>query len=167
MQYSRPLMNLKRNKRAPLITFLGLLIFVMIGCGGTQQTIKRSAIETLERSIDHAANATISTSTDVDRNIGVLAWDNFTLPVFSANGLHVAVQLGSIPSIKTLVGHNNRPVESISIDRIGGHSRRVTPSTMTGPVTLMCPYHPFSQTRSFVLDQYRAWHLLSDRLYQY
>jgi len=109
-------MNLKRNKREPIITFSGLLILVMIGCGGTLQTTKQSAIETLERSIDPAANATISTSTDVDRNVGVLAWDKFTLPVFSANGLHVAVQLGSIPSINTLVGKNNRPVESTTIE---------------------------------------------------
>ena len=109
-------MNLKRSKRAPLITFSGLLILVMIGCVGTQQTTKQSAIETLQKSIDPAANATISTSTDVDRNVGVLAWDKFTLPVFSANGLHVAVQLGPIPSINTLAGNNNSPVESTSIE---------------------------------------------------
>ena len=89
---------------------------MMIGCVATQQTTTQSAIETLQNSIDPAVNATISTSTDIDRNVGVLEWDKFTLPVFSADGQHVAVQLGPIPSINTIVGSNNRPVESTTIE---------------------------------------------------
>ena len=109
-------MNPKRNKPVPLISFSGLLILLMIGCGGTPQTTNQSAIEFLQSSIDPAVNATISTSTDIEWNVGVLRWDRFTLPVFSTNGLRVAVQHGPQQSRSTLSGANNKPVSLTSIE---------------------------------------------------
>lgn len=89
---------------------------MMLSCNGAQQRATQSAIRTLHETIDHATSATISTSTEVDWNVGVLPWDRRTLPVISSNGLNAAVQLGPTPSIDTLIGNLNEPVESTSIE---------------------------------------------------
>ena len=90
-------------------------------CGGAAKTtqptedVKLAAIKVLREAI-RPANATISSSAEIDWSAGVLPWDRYSLPVFSPNGLHAAVQLGKAPSLQVLSGNSNEIVESTTIE---------------------------------------------------
>jgi len=107
---------------SPLIPIA--LLCVLQACGSNSKTTEPglseanriAAITTLNQAIKPALDATTTTSTDIDWVAGVLPWDRFTLPVFSPNGLHAAVQLGSTPSMRCLSGSDNSKVESTTIE---------------------------------------------------
>lgn len=116
--------------RAILPTFLTpttspmIACALMFGCAGTPNTTtpkvseatRLAAIHTLAQTISRASDAVITTSQDIDWTVGVLPWDRFTLPTFSPNGLHVAVQLGQSPPIDVLCGNNNTQIDSTSVE---------------------------------------------------
>lgn len=118
--------------------YLVPLICALQSCSSTSKTTKPvtsetdriEAITTLNQAIQPALDATTTTSTEIDWVAGVLPWDRFTLPIISPNGLHAAVQLGKTPSMQSLSGSDNSPVESTTIelhilDPIQG--RRISP----------------------------------------
>ena len=117
-------MNRNQTNSAVLLALFVTCIFALTSCSESQlstsittnTTKKRDAIHTLNRTIGLAAGAKVSTSTDIDWSVGVLPWDRFTLPVFSPDGIHTAVQLGTPPSFAILAGTNNNPVESTTIE---------------------------------------------------
>ena len=113
-------MNLNRNKSAPSLILYAVCSLALASCSGSQQSTslstKQDAIQTLNQTISLASNAKVSTSADIDWSAGILPWDRFTLPVFSPNGIHVAAQLGTPPSIAVLAGNSNHPVESTTIE---------------------------------------------------
>jgi hypothetical protein len=102
---------------------IGLVALALYACGDPQKTThpkvstksKTAALQTLQNTVK-PINATISTSTEIDWSAGVLPWDRFSLPVFSPDGLHAAVQLGEAPTIKTLCGDNNTAQNSTTIE---------------------------------------------------
>ena len=93
------------------------------GCGGSEKIVKPpvsietklAAIQTLKDTI-RPVDSNISTSTEIDWSAGVLPWDRYSIPTFSPNGLHAAVQLGEAPPIKILSGNDNSNVTSTSIE---------------------------------------------------
>lgn len=113
-----------RNNTTRFSGVLGLICLVLLGCGGAPRTTqpnvdranKIAAIRTLNQTIAPAKNASVTTSADIDWAAGVLPWDRFTLPTISPNGLHAAVQLGDVPPMDVLVGTDNTPVISTSIE---------------------------------------------------
>lgn len=120
------------------LLFVVPLICALQSCSSTSNTAKPvtsetdriEAITTLNQAIQPARDATTTTSTEIDWVAGVLPWDRFTLPLISPNGLHAAVQLGKTPSMQSLCGRDNSPVESTTIelhilDPIQG--RRISP----------------------------------------
>jgi len=91
---------------------------------------KIAAINTLNKTIRPAVDAVSESTTEIDWDAGVLPWDRFTLPSFSPDGLHAAVQLGTSPSLQILSGDQNNPRPSTTIelhilDPIQG--RRISP----------------------------------------
>jgi len=117
---------MNRNQIKPPVD-LGICVVCLLtlfGCDGTQRITaisngdakKQAAIQTLNQIIAPATRAKISTSTDIDWQVGVLPWDRFTLPVISPNGIHAAVQLGDPPSLAVLVGNKNTPIDSTTIE---------------------------------------------------
>jgi hypothetical protein len=110
--------------QATLRTTIALCFFsTLLNCGGAQKTKptvslskKQEAMRTLNQTLKPITNSKTTTSTDIDWPAGTLPWDRFTLPVFSPDGLHAAVQLGELPSIAVLTGDSNTPIESTSIE---------------------------------------------------
>ena len=114
-------MNIMLLDCKPLL--IGSVVLVLQACESGSKTSKPeasiekklAAIKTLQNTIT-PANATVSTSTEIDWHAGVLPWDRFSLPVFSPDGLHAAVQLGKSPAIQTLCGNNNKAVKTTTLE---------------------------------------------------
>jgi hypothetical protein len=110
--------------QATLRTTIALCFFsTLLNCGGAQKTKptvslskKQEAMRTLNQTLKPITNAKTTTSADIDWPAGTLPWDRFTLPVFSPDGLHAAVQLGELPSIAVLTGDANTPIDSTNIE---------------------------------------------------
>ena len=115
-------MNQNRSNSRTTSALSGTLITLLLSCDGVQHAVpmstvaKKQAIQTLRQAIEPAAGATALSSSNVDWTAGALPWDQFTLPVFSLDGLNVAVQLGQPPSIATLVGKSNDPLKTTNIE---------------------------------------------------
>lgn len=116
-------MNRNQSNLAILLACSGIELLILVGCDGSRSASTlslsanaQSAIETLNHTIDRAANAKTFSSTDVGWGAGVLPWDRFTLPVISPNGHSVAVQLGLPPSISVLIAATNEPITTTKIE---------------------------------------------------
>tara|TARA_B100000959_G_scaffold233986_1_gene251620 strand:- start:1370 stop:2533 length:1164 start_codon:yes stop_codon:yes gene_type:complete len=100
-----------------------VFVFVIQACGNGLKSSsssasvedKLAAIKTLRDTIK-PVNVTVTTSTEIDWPVGILPWDKFTLPVFSPNGLHAAVQLGKSPSVQILCGNANTEVDTTTLE---------------------------------------------------
>lgn len=127
---------MQRMYLSPLL--LVPLFCALQSCGSNSKTTKPTsseaerleAITTLNQAIQPAIGATTTTSTEIDWVAGTLPWDRFTLPIISPNGLHAAVQLGRTPSMDSLCGTDNSPIDSTTIelhilDPI--HGRQISP----------------------------------------
>jgi len=103
---------------------LGSAISILLqACGGTPRTTESSlsdanklaALKILQ-ALTPAAEATTTTSVEINWSAGTLPWDRYTLPVISPNGLHAAVQLGKPPSLRSMTGSDNSPIHSTTIE---------------------------------------------------
>ena len=95
----------------------------LANCGSTQKTKpsvslakQQEAVRTLNQTLKPITDAKITSSTDIDWPAGVLPWDRFTLPVFSPDGLHAAVQLGQPPAMDILCGNANTQFDSTNVE---------------------------------------------------
>ncbi len=97
------------------------IVLLLQSCANTSKPVvsdadKLLAFRTLNETIKPASNASITTSTEIEWSAGILPWDRYTLPVFSPDGLHAAVQLGEPPSIRCLSGSDNTPIDTTTIE---------------------------------------------------
>ena len=105
------------------LTFLLLTANVLQGCGGPEKTVKLpastetklAAMQTLQSAL-RPADATSSSSTEIDWSVGSLPWNRYSLPVISPNGLHAAVQLGSAPDVQVAAGNSNELTTSSTLE---------------------------------------------------
>lgn len=102
-------------------SLIGCFVLLLQSCANiskpaVSEADKLSAFRTLSEAIKPASNASITTSTEIDWSAGILPWDRYTLPVFSPDGLHAAVQLGKPPSIHCLSGNTNTPIDTTTIE---------------------------------------------------
>ena len=105
------------------LTLLLLTVNVLQGCGGPEKTVKPpastetklAAMQTLQSAL-LPADATSSSSTEIDWAVGSLPWNRYSLPVISPNGLHAAVQLGSAPDVQVAAGNSNELTVYTSLD---------------------------------------------------
>ncbi len=106
-------------------------LLLLAGCSTSQKpnavsdADRASAIATLSQTVQRAPGATTTISDDIDWPAGSLPWDEFTLPTFSPDGLHAAVQLGDVPTMPVLAGDDgglltNTVIELHSIDPARG-----------------------------------------------